>query len=172
MMRWGTPNPPSATHGPYSTIRNTASTHWRRWLGPENRCLVPFTSFSDARQNPTPRLARKTSAGSRSTTAGRYSPVRGTWTEYAGDRRPKSPPEEIFSKKTSHCRMINGPVRRGFDFEASKFAVGSTTVRSFHIAHYASDTLHHGSACQTLRSGWHSHCESNLSTFMICSAMK
>jgi putative SOS response-associated peptidase YedK len=22
-------------------------THWRRWLGIENRCVVPFTSFSD-----------------------------------------------------------------------------------------------------------------------------
>ncbi len=23
------------------------SPHWRRWLGPESRCLVPFTSFSE-----------------------------------------------------------------------------------------------------------------------------
>ena len=30
-----------------TNIRNTASTHWKRWLGPENRCLVPFTSFSE-----------------------------------------------------------------------------------------------------------------------------
>ena len=28
-------------------IRNTASRHWRRWLGPAHRCLVPFTAFSE-----------------------------------------------------------------------------------------------------------------------------
>jgi putative SOS response-associated peptidase YedK len=30
-----------------TTIRNTSSRHWQRWLGPDNRCLVPFTSFSE-----------------------------------------------------------------------------------------------------------------------------
>lgn len=30
-----------------TNIRNTASRHWQRWLGPENRCVVPFTSFSE-----------------------------------------------------------------------------------------------------------------------------
>ena len=30
-----------------TNIRNVSSTHWKRWLGPENRCLVPFTSFSE-----------------------------------------------------------------------------------------------------------------------------
>lgn len=33
-----------------TNIRNTASAHWKRWLGPENRCLVPFTSFSEPDQ--------------------------------------------------------------------------------------------------------------------------
>lgn len=28
-------------------IRNVNSKHWKRWLGPDNRCLVPFTSFSE-----------------------------------------------------------------------------------------------------------------------------
>lgn len=30
-----------------TNIRNTSSKHWRRWLGVENRCVVPFTSFSE-----------------------------------------------------------------------------------------------------------------------------
>jgi putative SOS response-associated peptidase YedK len=30
-----------------TNIRNTASKHWARWLGVENRCVVPFTSFSE-----------------------------------------------------------------------------------------------------------------------------
>lgn len=33
--------------GGTTNIRNTASRHWARWLGPESRCLVPFTSFSE-----------------------------------------------------------------------------------------------------------------------------
>ena len=30
-----------------TNVRNTASSHWKRWLGPQNRCLVPFTAFSE-----------------------------------------------------------------------------------------------------------------------------
>ena len=33
--------------GGTTNIRNTNSKHWKRWLGVENRCLVPFTSFSE-----------------------------------------------------------------------------------------------------------------------------
>jgi putative SOS response-associated peptidase YedK len=30
-----------------TNIRNTESKYWKRWLGIENRCVVPFTSFSE-----------------------------------------------------------------------------------------------------------------------------
>lgn len=30
-----------------TNIRNTSSKHWQRWLTPEFRCVVPFTSFSE-----------------------------------------------------------------------------------------------------------------------------
>ncbi|KPF73211.1 hypothetical protein IP69_00060 [Bosea sp. AAP35] len=30
-----------------TNVRNTASSHWKRWLGVESRCLVPFSSFSE-----------------------------------------------------------------------------------------------------------------------------
>jgi putative SOS response-associated peptidase YedK len=30
-----------------TNIRNVRSAHWKRWLEPANRCLVPFTSFSE-----------------------------------------------------------------------------------------------------------------------------
>lgn len=50
--RWGMPTPPQFLEGKrtdpgVTNIRNTASPHWRRWLGVEHRCLVPFTSFSE-----------------------------------------------------------------------------------------------------------------------------
>jgi putative SOS response-associated peptidase YedK len=57
MARWGMPTPPQylitatgkakASDSGVTNIRNTGSSHWRRWLGPENGCLVPFSSFSE-----------------------------------------------------------------------------------------------------------------------------
>lgn len=57
MMRWGMPSPKFAlknrrTDPGVTNIRNLGSAHWRRWLGPEHRCLVPFTSFSEYRVEP------------------------------------------------------------------------------------------------------------------------
>ena len=55
--RWGMPSPAFALKGRNSdpgvtNVRNTASPHWRRWLTPEHRCLVPFTSFSEPERTP------------------------------------------------------------------------------------------------------------------------
>jgi putative SOS response-associated peptidase YedK len=52
MMRWGMPSPAFVLEGKktdkgVTNVRNTSSPHWRRWLGPEHRCIVPFTSFSE-----------------------------------------------------------------------------------------------------------------------------
>lgn len=46
-MRWGLPGPPQFGGAPVTNIRNLASPHWRALLGPEHRCLVPFTAFSE-----------------------------------------------------------------------------------------------------------------------------
>lgn len=49
--RWGMPTPPQhlkTQRDPGVTnVRNTSSQHWRRWLGPAHRCLVPLTSFAE-----------------------------------------------------------------------------------------------------------------------------
>lgn len=49
--RWGMPSPPSVlqtSRDPGVTnVRNTASPHWRRWLGPAHRCLVPVDRFAE-----------------------------------------------------------------------------------------------------------------------------
>jgi putative SOS response-associated peptidase YedK len=47
LARWGMPCPPQFRGAPVTNIRNTKSPHWRRWLGPANRCLVPWTSFCE-----------------------------------------------------------------------------------------------------------------------------
>lgn len=33
--------------GGTTNVRNTSSRHWKRWLEPESRALIPFTSFSE-----------------------------------------------------------------------------------------------------------------------------
>jgi putative SOS response-associated peptidase YedK len=52
MYRWGMPSPAFALEGKrvdpgVTNVRNTGSPHWRRWLGPEHRCLVPLSAFSE-----------------------------------------------------------------------------------------------------------------------------
>jgi putative SOS response-associated peptidase YedK len=52
--RWGLPSPPqfhskSGIDRGVTNVRNTGSPHWRRWLGPQNRCLVPFDRFAEPR---------------------------------------------------------------------------------------------------------------------------
>lgn len=57
MARWGMPSPTfvlknKRTDPGVTNIRNTASPHWRRWLGVEHRCVVPWTSFSEPENGP------------------------------------------------------------------------------------------------------------------------
>lgn len=49
-----------------TNVRNTTSAHWKPWLTPEHRCLVPFTAFSEPGRD----------------AEGRYRPV---WFQMAGD---------------------------------------------------------------------------------------
>lgn len=60
--RWGLPSPASALEGRrvdkgVTNIRNTHSPHWRRWLKPSYRCLVPFTSFCEPSRDAADRYA-------------------------------------------------------------------------------------------------------------------
>jgi putative SOS response-associated peptidase YedK len=55
--RWGMPSPAFALKGKktdpgVTNVRNATSPHWRRWLGKESRCVVPFSSFSENEQLP------------------------------------------------------------------------------------------------------------------------
>jgi putative SOS response-associated peptidase YedK len=55
MGRWGMPTPPQVLAGRkadrgVTNVRNTGSPHWRGWLGPAHRCLVPFTAFAERDQ--------------------------------------------------------------------------------------------------------------------------
>ncbi len=57
LARWGLPSPAFALKGRaadpgVTNVRNGASPHWRRWLSPESRCLVPWNSFSEYETTP------------------------------------------------------------------------------------------------------------------------
>lgn len=47
MFRWGIPGPKQFGEHPVTNVRNVKSPHWRPWLKPEYRCLVPVSSFSE-----------------------------------------------------------------------------------------------------------------------------
>jgi putative SOS response-associated peptidase YedK len=52
LARWSMPAPAKFLEGKKSdpgvtNVRNATSRHWRRWLGVESRCIVPFTSFAE-----------------------------------------------------------------------------------------------------------------------------
>ena len=70
VMHWGMPPPPRTGGVPITNIRNTSSPHWRGWLKPENRCLVPFNSFAGNSPSQIRRQKRRTWFGSRWTRIG------------------------------------------------------------------------------------------------------
>ena len=48
-MRWGFPPPPNVGSQLVTNVRNVKSGFWRPWLKPEQRCVVPWTSFCEYR---------------------------------------------------------------------------------------------------------------------------
>jgi putative SOS response-associated peptidase YedK len=88
MMRWGMPGPPQFGGAPITNIRNTASPHWRRWLGPDSRCLVPVTSFCE-RQDTKP---KKTSTWFALNESRPLFFFAGVWTPWRGVRGTRAEP--------------------------------------------------------------------------------
>jgi hypothetical protein len=58
-MRWGMPPPPRTGGPPVTNVRNTSSPHWRMWLKPETRCLVPANSFAEYARSQTRRRTER-----------------------------------------------------------------------------------------------------------------
>ncbi len=63
IARCGVPTPPqflkSEVNYGVTNIRNVKSPHWKPWLGPANRCVVPATSFSEYGPHPDPVTKKK-----------------------------------------------------------------------------------------------------------------
>jgi putative SOS response-associated peptidase YedK len=110
-MRWGLPGPPSTGSAPVTNLRNTASPHWRGVLGPEHRCLVPFTAFSEY-EDSSPKGAkviRWFAAPDRSMLM--FAGVWRTWTgDYGSKKEPNVGEHHLFSFLTTEPNEVVRPV--------------------------------------------------------------
>ena len=89
-MRWGMPGPAVYGGRPVTNIRNTQSAHWRRWLAPPSRCLVPLTSFCEW-ENTSPKKTPVRFALNKDRPLAAFA---GLWTTWTGARGTKAAPIE------------------------------------------------------------------------------
>ncbi|MCD2177330.1 SOS response-associated peptidase [Rhizobium sp. C1] len=114
ILTWGMPSPPFVTKGKPDTgvtnIRNATSPHWRRWLGPENRCVVPWTTFCEW-DDTKPKKTKRWFAIDESKPLAFFA---GLWTEWNGERgsakNPRSGCHELFGFLTCEPNSVVRPI--------------------------------------------------------------
>jgi len=84
----GMPPPPRAGGFPVTNIRNATSPHWRGWLKPESRCLVPANSFAEYALEPNPATGKKDVVWLALNDDRTLFAFGGLWTEFNGDTGP------------------------------------------------------------------------------------
>jgi len=114
MMRWGMPSPVFALKGRtadpgVTNVRNVASPHWRRWLKIENRCVVPFSSFSEYETTAEGKKVPVWFAG------GEDRPLMffaGIWTNWTSVRKVKEGTvnADVFAFLTTDANGVVGPI--------------------------------------------------------------
>lgn len=82
--------PPRTGGPPVTNIRNMSSPHWRNWLRPEHRCLLPFNSFAEYAPATNPETKKKDVVWFAHGDDRPLSAFAGIWTEFKGDRGTKS----------------------------------------------------------------------------------
>jgi putative SOS response-associated peptidase YedK len=86
------PPPPKFGGPPVTNIRNTSSPHWRGWLKPGSRCLVPFNSFAEYAPEPDPATKKKDVVWFALDDDRPLATFAGIWTDFKGDRGTTSKP--------------------------------------------------------------------------------
>jgi len=113
-MRWGMPPPPRTGGPPVTNIRNTSSPHWRGWLKPENRCLVPANSFAEYAPEPNPETKKKDVIWFALNDDRPLFAFAGIWTTFNGDRGTKSKPipgpHEVYGFLTTSPNAVVEPI--------------------------------------------------------------
>ena len=108
LMRWGFPPPPAGKR-PVTNVRNLTSGFWTRWLKrPEQRCLVPLTSFCEWFQTrpKTPHWFALDGADSeRPITA-----FAGIWRDWQGIRRGDDGDHRLMAFLTTDANAIVKPI--------------------------------------------------------------
>jgi putative SOS response-associated peptidase YedK len=113
-MRWGMPPPPRGANFPVTNIRNTNSPHWRAWLKPEHRCLVPANSFAEYAPEPNPETKKKDVVWFALNEDRLLFAFAGIWTEFKGDRgtesKPITGPHLVYGFPTTEPNAVVGPI--------------------------------------------------------------
>ncbi|MHC2104556.1 MULTISPECIES: SOS response-associated peptidase [unclassified Methylobacterium] len=113
LMRWGIPGPKAFGEHPVTNVRNAASPHWRPWLGPAHRCLVPANAFSEYADTK-PRKIPVWFARDEDRPLFAFAGIWRSWTGVRGTKRenPDRVPEEhrLFSFLTTEANGVVGPV--------------------------------------------------------------
>ncbi len=112
--RWGMPSLVFALKGRttdpgVTNVRNTASPHWRRWLGPANRCVVPFTSFSEYETGPD---GKKTPVWFALDESRPLAAFAGIWTNWTSVRKAKEGEvtTDVFAFLTTEPNAVVAPI--------------------------------------------------------------
>ena len=109
-MRWGLPGPSAFGAAPVTNIRNLQSPHWRAWLNPEHRCVVPFTSFCEYADT----KPRKTPTWFALAQDRPLAVFAGIWTTWHGKRGTKANPvegqHELFGFLTTEANAEVGAI--------------------------------------------------------------
>ena len=115
MLQWGMPTPPERVKGNYdpgtTNIRQPSYFHWRQWMGVENRCIVPATSFAE----PSPRKDTNGKTPNVWFALGDDEPLfafPGIWTRWQGVRRVRDGPGdfELFGIFTTRPNAVVAPI--------------------------------------------------------------
>lgn len=119
-LTWGMPTPPQflktrdAPDTGVTNIRNTASPHWRRWLGVPNRCLVPATAFSEYGTKADPVTKRKLLHWFAQDESRPLFFFAGIWTAWTGARgsmkTPRPGEHQLFAFLTCQPNAVVGPI--------------------------------------------------------------
>jgi putative SOS response-associated peptidase YedK len=114
MLTWGMPTPQTILQGKpdcgVTNIRNIGSPHWRRWLGPDNRCIVPWTTFCEY-EDTKPKKTKRWFAIDESKPLAFFA---GIWTSWNGVRGSMKTPREgwhdLYAFLTCEPNAVVGPI--------------------------------------------------------------
>ncbi len=113
-LTWGMPTPPAILQGRpdpgVTNIRNVGSPHWRRWLGPQNRCVIPWTTFCEY-EDTKPKKTKRWFAIEEDRPLAFFA---GIWTEWNGVRgsmkRPREGSHDLFAFLTCEPNAVVAPI--------------------------------------------------------------